>query len=161
MDDCTPIAATLADRRLAATARYAATGGPVTDDYVIAIGLDLGHTIEVDEPAAYQPFMAGISMAGDPLLPLAWRYHFVVIAPRSLSCRDRDRLECEIDRVKPAYTLAIYIYGDALQDEAGNFLRDENGVDYILAEDAGEPLCDEAGDILTDEAGTTLYQEAA
>lgn len=106
-DTCTPLGATLQQRRHALLAKIAAVGG-ASEAYFIAVAAALGYTITITEgtagsytwtinAAAAGPtslFRAGQSRAGD-LLQRAGA---------------NAQLECVMNRIKPAHTKLLFAY---------------------------------------------------
>lgn len=113
--------ATLAQRRQAVAQRLGLLGGQ-SIPYLIYIASLIGFQITITE---YQPFRVGFSSAGDALTNEGWHHVFMVNAPaqtvryftagslagEALATWGNALLECTINRVKPAHTLAIFSYG--------------------------------------------------
>ncbi len=73
-DPCTPANPTLAQRHQLLLGRIAAIGGQ-SPAYYEGVAAAMGSTITIQ---TYQPFQAGVSHAGDPLLNDAWAYAWTV-----------------------------------------------------------------------------------
>lgn len=114
---------TLQGRRKALLTKLTSTGGqsPV---YFIEIAASLGYTVTISE---YRPFRAGWSSAGDVLTNGAWVFTWLVRAPEvsvtsfraglsaageRLRTWGNDTLECKLNQLKPAHTIAIFAYGE-------------------------------------------------
>ena len=96
-DECTPDGLSVADRRTQLVQKIIDEGG-LSKTYFEGLGLDLGFTIDVTK---WQPFLAGHSVAGDPLTNdfddrfragdrageriyiWGWKYYFNVELPAS------------------------------------------------------------------------------
>lgn len=113
---------TVQGRRNALLAKLASTGGQ-SKAYFIEVARALGFTITITE---FRPFQAGASAAGDPLTNGEWVYAWRVNAPaitiisfraghsaagEPLRSWGNDALECKINQLKPAHTLALFGYG--------------------------------------------------
>lgn len=112
---------TLAARRNAVVRKLTAQGGQ-TPQFFIDLAAYVGFTVTITE---FDPFVAG-DPVGDPLTNSdAWGYTFQVngsldevqyflagsgAAGDPLATWESDRLECVIDRAKPAHTNVIYSY---------------------------------------------------
>jgi uncharacterized protein YmfQ (DUF2313 family) len=121
-DACAPLAATVQERRGAVVARLSGIGGQSAAFY-IGLAKSLGYDVTV---SAYQPFRAGISMAGDELTNEPWVHSWLVRAPETttfdfkagVSCASEPvrnwgaaPLECLIGKFKPAHTAVNFAYG--------------------------------------------------
>ncbi|MNJ68827.1 hypothetical protein D3C77_651150 [compost metagenome] len=84
----------------------------------------LGYTITIEE---FRPFRAGLAAAGDALTNGGWAFTWRVHAPEvavipfraglsaageQLRAWGNDTLECKINQLKPAHTVALFAYGD-------------------------------------------------
>ena len=115
--------ATLQGRKNALLAKLSSTGGQ-SAAYFIELAGTLGYTVTIEE---YRPFRAGRSYAGDPLTNGDWVFTWLVRAPQTsvisfragasaagerLRTWGNDTLECKINQLKPAHTIALFAYGD-------------------------------------------------
>lgn len=114
---------TVQGRRQAVVAKLASIGGQ-SIPYFIEVARQLGYEITISE---FRPFRAGISSAGDPLTngpewPFVWRVNAretTIISFRAglsaagepLRSWGNTALECKINQLKPAHTLALFGYG--------------------------------------------------
>lgn len=113
---------TLQGRRQALLAKLASTGGQ-SPQYFIDLAAALGYIVTITE---FRPFRAGMSQAGDALTNGAWVYTWQVNAPavsaipfragqsnagEPLRAWGNDALECKINQLKPAHTIALFAYG--------------------------------------------------
>lgn len=119
-DDCAGEAASTAERRDQLLGRITGIGDQ-SPAYLIAVADDLGYPVTIDE---YNPWTC-IDPCNEPIYGEDWWFAFGVNAPaetiREATCMDpctdplrswgNTILECVIDRLKPAHTLAIYSYG--------------------------------------------------
>lgn len=109
-------------RRNALVTKLAGTGGQSVA-YFIGVAASLGYTVTIEE---FRPFRAGWSYAGDPLSNGDWIFTWLVRAPaetvitfkagqsvagEALATWGNDTLECKINSLKPAHTLALFAYG--------------------------------------------------
>lgn len=114
---------TLQGRRAALLAKLSSTGGQ-SKAYFIELAAALGYTVTIEE---FRPFRAGISRAGDALTNGPWAFTWRIRAPANtiisfragmsaagerLRAWGNDTLECKINQLKPAHTLALFAYGD-------------------------------------------------
>lgn len=114
---------TLQGRRSALLAKLSSTGGQSVPYFIELAGV-LGYTITID---TYRPFRAGLSRAGDALTNGNWVFAWLVRAPATsiisfragasaagerLRTWGNDTLECKINQLKPAHTIALFAYGD-------------------------------------------------
>lgn len=114
---------TLQGRRKALLTKLTSTGGQ-SQAYFIELAASLGYTVTVSE---YRPFRAGWSSAGDALTNGAWVFTWLVRAPEvsvtsfraglsaageRLRTWGNDTLECKLNQLKPAHTIAIFAYGE-------------------------------------------------
>lgn len=104
-DPCLGQPATAAERRQVALAKYTATGGQ-TATYYVELAANLGLEITVTENP-YTPFYLGRGQFGDPLYSGQWAYVWRVTTtgPGPI-----ERLECLINRLKPAHTIVEFVY---------------------------------------------------
>lgn len=122
-DNCAgTISDTIQGRRAALTAKLAGSGGQ-SRAYFIELAAALGYTVTIEE---YRPFRAGMSTAGGVLTNGGWVFTWTVHAPavtvssfaagsasagESLREWGNDDLECKINQLKPAHTIALFSYG--------------------------------------------------
>ncbi len=121
-DECTEAAETLQQRREAVVGKLTAIGGQ-TAEYFIEVAAQIGYLVTIDE---FRPFRAGSSTAGDPLTNGDWQFTWRVNAPEvttwpfkvgqstvgePLRKWGNEKLECAINRLRPAHTHVIYAYG--------------------------------------------------
>lgn len=114
---------TLQGRKNALIAKLSSTGGQ-SAAYFIALASALGYAVTVEE---FRPFRAGLSRAGDALTNGLWVYTWSIRAPEAsviefraglsaagerLRTWGNDALECKINQLKPAHTIALFAYGD-------------------------------------------------
>lgn len=118
-DSCVGGEQTTAQRRDALVSKLTTVGGQ-SAAYFIALAASLGYTVTITE---HRPFTVR-SKVNDPLYDTEWRFVFTVNAPldtvhrftvRSavsdpLAWWGNDVLECVINRLKPAHTLALFAY---------------------------------------------------
>lgn len=122
-DDCAPVSGTLEQRRNALVTHLRLLGGQ-SPQYYISLAASLGFAIEVYE---YQPFQAGLSVAGNPITNDQWTFVWRVKALTQTvfafkaglgragePLRDwgNNQLECVLNKWKPAHTFIIFDYGD-------------------------------------------------
>lgn len=115
--------ATLQGRRGALTAKLSGTGGQ-SPAYFISIAKALGYLVTIEE---FRPFRAGRSAAGNALTNGDWIYAWRVRAPAEtiipyrsglsaagepLRAWGNDTLECKINQLKPAHSIALFAYGE-------------------------------------------------
>lgn len=113
---------TLQGRKNALLAKLTSTGGQ-SPAYFIELANSLGYTVTIEE---FRPFRAGISHAGDALTNGAWVFTWRIHAPQTsvisfragmsaagerLRTWGNDTLECKINQLKPAHTIALFAYG--------------------------------------------------
>lgn len=113
---------TVQQRRDAVVARLTGRGGQ-SRQFFIDLAASLGYTVTITE---FRPFRAGISDAGDALTNGDWIFAWRINAPETtiyefragestagepLRSWGNERLECAIDRVKPAHTILQFAYG--------------------------------------------------
>ena len=114
---------TLQGRRNALLTKLTSTGGASTA-YFIELAASLGYTVTIEE---FRPFRVGVSRAGDLLTNGPWAYTWLIRAPEvsvtsfrvgqsavgeRLRTWGNDTLECKINQLKPAHTVALFAYGD-------------------------------------------------
>ena len=114
---------TLQGRKAALLTKLTSTGGQ-SAAYFIELAAALGYTVTIEE---FRPFRAGVSRAGDALTNGAWAYTWLVRAPavsitefraglsaagERLRTWGNDTLECKINQLKPAHTIALFAYGE-------------------------------------------------
>jgi uncharacterized protein YmfQ (DUF2313 family) len=114
---------TLQGRRNALLTKLTSTGGQ-SSAYFIELAASLGYTVTIEE---FRPFRAGVSVAGDLLTNGPWVHTWLIRAPEAsitefraglsaagerLRTWGNDALECKINQLKPAHTVALFAYGD-------------------------------------------------
>lgn len=114
---------TLQGRRSALLAKLSSTGGQ-SPAYFIELASSLGYTVTIEQ---FRPFRAGMSRAGDALTNGTWVFTWRIRAPEvsvtsfraglsavgeRLRTWGNDTLECKINQLKPAHTIALFAYGD-------------------------------------------------
>lgn len=114
---------TLQGRKNALLTKLTSTGGQ-SPGYFIDLAAALGYTVTIEE---FRPFRAGLSRAGDALTNGAWVFTWLIRAPEvsitefraglsaageRLRTWGNDALECKINQLKPAHTIALFAYGD-------------------------------------------------
>jgi uncharacterized protein YmfQ (DUF2313 family) len=114
---------TLQGRRNVLLTKLTSTGGQ-SASYFIEVAASLGYTVTIE---VFRPFRVGRSHAGDPLTNGAWVFTWVIRAPEvsvtsfrvgrsavgeRLRAWGNDTLECKINQLKPAHTIALFAYGD-------------------------------------------------
>lgn len=114
---------TIQGRRNALLTKLTSTGWQ-SADYFIGIAASLGYTVTIEE---FRPFRAGASVAGDALTNGPWAFTWLVRAPEvsvtefragrsaageRLRTWGNDTLECKLNQLKPAHTIALFAYGD-------------------------------------------------
>lgn len=122
--DCPELGATEIERRYAVLLRLSMPGGQNAFHYS-EVAKALGYDIEVEDFEEVRTFRVGVSTIGDALAADAWRFVVIVHAPvvtpvyfrtglsqvgDPLVTGNNHRLECELDRVKPAHVLFLYSY---------------------------------------------------
>ena len=120
-DPCTPLGASVEQRRAALVAKVASIGGQ-SPAYFIAVAAALGFTITITE---FTPFTLGWSKLGDPLMGPTARFVWRVNAPSITVSRftlgrgvlgdplwtiGNAELECRLRAIAPAHTLLIFQY---------------------------------------------------
>jgi len=122
-DECSNVATTIQERRLAIVAKYLNEGGQ-SKAYFQALAQAYGYSVTIEE---FRPFVFGISRVGDRLNGPATVRHFwrVTVSdprvtwfrfgqsqfgdPLAKIARAED-LECIFQRLKPAHTTLIFNY---------------------------------------------------
>lgn len=114
---------TLQGRRNALLTKLTSTGGQ-SAAYFIELAASLGYTVTIE---VFRPFRAGWSAAGDALTNGPWAFTWLIRAPEvsvtefraglsaageRLRTWGNDTLECKINQLKPAHTIALFAYGD-------------------------------------------------
>jgi uncharacterized protein YmfQ (DUF2313 family) len=114
---------TLQGRRNALLTKLTSTGGQ-SPAYFIELAETLGYRVTIEE---FRPFRAGMSVAGDALTNGPWVHTWLIRAPAAsitefraglsaagerLRTWGNDTLECKINQLKPAHTVALFAYGD-------------------------------------------------
>ena len=112
---------TLQERRAALVSKLTARGGQ-SAQFFIDLAAALGYTITITE---FRPFRVGINAVGDALTNDEWIFTWRVNAPDTtenpfrvgrstvgepLSTWGNERLECVINRAKPAHTHVQFAY---------------------------------------------------
>lgn len=114
---------TLQGRRNALLTKLTSTGGQ-SPAYFVELAESLGYTVTIEE---FRPFRAGMSVAGDALTNGPWAHTWLIRAPAAsitefraglsvagerLRTWGNDTLECKVNQLKPAHTIALFAYGD-------------------------------------------------
>ncbi|UVL42505.1 DUF2313 domain-containing protein [Pseudomonas sp. B21-040] len=114
---------TLQGRRSALLAKLTSTGGQ-SAAYFIEVAAALGYTVTIE---TFKPFRVGRSTVGDSLPNGPWAFTWLVRAPEvsvtsfrvgqsavgeRLRIWGNDTLECKLNQLKPAHTIAIFAYGE-------------------------------------------------
>lgn len=114
---------TLQGRRNALLTKLISTGGQ-SAAYFIELAASLGYTVTIEQ---FRPFRVGMSRAGDSLTNGPWVFTWLIRAPEvtvtsfrvgrsavgeRLRTWGNDTLECKINQLKPAHTIALFAYGD-------------------------------------------------
>lgn len=114
---------TLQGRKNALLAKLSSTGGQSAAYFIELAGV-LGYTVTIE---TYRPFRAGLSRAGDALTNGDWVFTWLVRTPETsvisfragvsaagerLRTWGNDTLECKINQLKPAHTIALFAYGE-------------------------------------------------
>ena len=114
---------TLQGRKNALLAKLSSTGGQSAGYFIELAGV-LGYTVTIEE---YLPFRAGRSRAGDALTNGDWVFTWLIRAAETsvisfragvsaagerLRTWGNDTLECKINQLKPAHTIALFAYGE-------------------------------------------------
>jgi len=110
-------------RKNALLTKLTSTGGQ-SAPYFIELASALGYTVTIE---TFRPFRAGASRAGDLLTNGAWVFTWLIRSPETpvisfragvsragerLRTWGNDTLECKINQLKPAHTIALFAYGD-------------------------------------------------
>lgn len=121
-DPCGGDEQSVEERRRALIARVLDRPGGASRAYLISYAASYGYAITIAE---HRPMRAGFR-AGDRCYGLDWQWAFIVVAPPTtitsvfragshagerLRTWGNDRLECLINRAKPADTVALFSYG--------------------------------------------------
>lgn len=121
-DECSELGETIEVRRLNLLTKLTAVGGQSINYLVDLVNYHLGYEIEITE---YRPFQVDKSSMGESLGDEEWWYVFLVTAPEvtirwfrsgigaagePLATWGNERLECLINKYKPAHTHAIFAY---------------------------------------------------
>lgn len=114
---------TLQGRRSALMTKLTSTGGQ-SAEYFVELAASLGYAVTIE---VFRPFRAGMSVAGDALTNGPWAHTWLIRAPEvsvtefraglsaageRLRTWGNDTLECKINQLKPAHTIALFAYGD-------------------------------------------------
>ncbi|SDI55029.1 YmfQ family protein [Pseudomonas abietaniphila] len=114
---------TIQGRKNALIAKLTSTGGQ-SPAYFIDLAGALGYDVTIEQ---FRPFRAGLSHAGDALTNGAWVFTWRIHAAETsvisfragmsaagerLRTWGNDTLECKINQLKPAHTIALFAYGD-------------------------------------------------
>ena len=114
---------TLQGRRKALLTKLTSTGGQ-SAAYFIEIAAALGFTVTIE---IFRSFRVGRSKVGDSLTNGPWAFTWLVRAPEvsvtsfrvgrsavgeRLRTWGNDALECKLNQLKPAHTVAIFAYGE-------------------------------------------------
>ncbi len=114
---------TLQGRKNVLIAKLSSTGGQ-SAPYFIELAASLGYVVTIEQ---FRPFRVGLSSAGDSLTNGDWVFTWRVRAPavsvtsfrvgqsavgERLRTWGNDTLECKINQLKPAHTIALFAYGD-------------------------------------------------
>lgn len=114
---------TLQGRRSALLTKLTSTGGQ-SAPYFIELAGALGYEVTIEQ---FKPFRVGMSRAGDSLTNGDWVFTWLIRAPEvsitsfrvglsavgeRLRTWGNDALECKINQLKPAHTIALFAYGD-------------------------------------------------
>lgn len=114
---------TIQGRRNALLTKLTSTGGQ-SAAYFIEVAAALGYSVTIE---TFQPFRVGRSRVGDSLTNGPWAFTWLVRAPEvsvtsfrvgrsavgeRLRTWGNDTLECKLNQLKPAHTIAIFAYGE-------------------------------------------------
>jgi len=114
---------TLQGRRSALLTKLTSTGGQ-SASYFIELAGSLGYEVTIEQ---FRPFRVGMSRVGDSLTNGDWVFTWLIRAPEvsvtsfrvglsavgeRLRTWGNDTLECKINQLKPAHTIALFAYGD-------------------------------------------------
>lgn len=123
-DPCAGEAPTISARQGQVAARLQQPGGQ-SIPFLIAFAAQLGFEMDVKE---FMPWRVGLSSCTDPVAPEGWAHVWQAFVSADAS---QPVLECELQRLKPAHTILMFVFGAPLADDAG---------DDPLVDDAGDPL---------------------
>jgi uncharacterized protein YmfQ (DUF2313 family) len=114
---------TLQGRKNVLLAKLSSTGGQ-SAPYFIELADSLGYVVTIEQ---FRPFRVGLSRVGDALTNGDWVFAWRIKAPavtvtsfrvgqsavgERLRTWGNDTLECKINQLKPAHTIALFAYGD-------------------------------------------------
>lgn len=114
---------TLQGRKNVLLAKLSSTGGQSTA-YFVELAASLGYVVTIEQ---FRPFRVGLSSVGDALTNGDWVFTWRIKAPavtvtsfrvgqsavgERLRTWGNDTLECKINQLKPAHTIALFAYGD-------------------------------------------------
>jgi uncharacterized protein YmfQ (DUF2313 family) len=114
---------TLQGRKNVLMAKLSSTGGQ-SAPYFIELAASLGYVVTIEQ---FRPFRVGMSSVGDSLTNGDWVFTWKIKAPavsvtsfrvgqsavgERLRTWGNDTLECKINQLKPAHTVALFAYGD-------------------------------------------------
>jgi len=114
---------TLQGRKNVLLAKLSSTGGQSVA-YFVELAASLGYVVTIEQ---FRPFRVGLSSVGDALTNGAWVFTWRIKAPavtvtsfrvgqsavgERLRTWGNDTLECKINQLKPAHTIALFAYGD-------------------------------------------------
>lgn len=120
-DDCSVLGDSYEIRRANLISKLRATGGQ-SPSYFIDVAAALGYTITITE---FKPFRVGIDTVGEGLRGADWWFAFQVnsalntiiwfrvslsASGEALAVWGNTRLECVINKLKPAHTVALFSY---------------------------------------------------
>lgn len=120
-DPCSGLGASVAIRQADLKTKLTGTGG-ATPSYFIALAAALGYTITITE---FNPFRVNYNAVGDALYNNNWQFHWQVngltntvtffkvnvnSVGDALSTFGNGRLECVLNRLKPAHTVVFFNY---------------------------------------------------
>lgn len=114
---------TLQGRKNVLLAKLSSTGGQ-SAAYFVELAASLGYVVTIEQ---FRPFRVGLSSVGDALTNGDWVFTWRIKAPavtvtsfrvgqsavgERLRTWGNDTLECKINQLKPAHTIALFAYGD-------------------------------------------------
>ena len=120
-DECSGLGESIQIRRLNLISKLRQRGGQ-SIAYYTDVAKALGYTVKISEP---RPFRVDKNRAGDALYGENWPFAFIVESPLNtvvyfrtnfstvgepLAAWGNERLECIINKLKPAHTKAFFIY---------------------------------------------------
>ncbi len=109
-DPCDPTPPTsTSDRRAAIVARLVETGGQ-SIAYYTEVALALEVVITITEQQHGVAFRVGVGRVGGRLANVGNVFYWQVNAPAATSADLRARLECILQRIKPAHTVVEFVY---------------------------------------------------